>query len=241
MRNTDRRSVLKLVGSAVLLGGVGVAGTRLAGTREAEPASGTIEKLGRSPLFGPESEYTEAAVRADGRYGVVGSYAGTSGSFLVDLADLRNPRRVHQVPSEPGVRNADVAFDSRDGLYYRTQEPSGGHGGSGATIAGVEVIDYGHEAGSGSPKAPEVIAAIDAEPTHNLFSPISRNRFSTRSTGGSARTGRRASKPGTCATRPNPHGSAGSGRAGGVTTSWSIPTATSVTPRTSAAGSRATF
>jgi hypothetical protein len=156
--NADRRSVLKALGSAALLGGVAAAGARLPG---GERPSGRLRKRGFPPLSNPAGEYTEADVRSDGRYGVVGSYFGRGGSFLVDLADPTNPTEVHRVPSGPATRNADVAFDPRDGLYYRTQEPNTANG-----RGGVEVIDYGY--GVGSPGNPEIVARIDVGHTHNV-------------------------------------------------------------------------
>ena len=86
--NADRQSVLKALGSAALLGGVAAAGARLPGD---ERPSGRLRKRGFPPLSNPAGEYTEADVRSDGRYGVVGSYFGRGGSFLVDLADPTNP------------------------------------------------------------------------------------------------------------------------------------------------------
>ena len=160
MMTADRRSVLKALGSASLLGGVATAGARLQGSGN-ERASGRLRKRGHSVLSNPPGEYTEADVRPDGGYGVVGSYFGRGGSFLVDLDEPTNPTEVHQVPSSPDTRNAEVAFDPRDGLYYRTQEPNNRDG-----VGGVEVIDYGYE--SGSPEDPDIVAAIDAGHTHNV-------------------------------------------------------------------------
>jgi hypothetical protein len=172
-----RRSALKLVGATALFGSVGTASAGTGadesddsngseGTDEPEGAGetggGRIEKLGRSLLSDPDGEFAEEDVREDGRYGVVGSFFGEGGSFLVGLEDLEDPEEIHQLSSSPAVRNADVAFDPRDGLYYRSQEPNE----EDAEIAGVEVIDYGYE--EGTPEEPEIVAALDTGPTHNL-------------------------------------------------------------------------
>lgn len=160
MTGTNRRSVLKLVGSAALVGGAGI-GTAGAQPR-GKPKKGRIKKLGHSLLSDPVGEFTEEDIREDGQYGVVGSFFGTGGSFLVDLSNPTDPEEVHRVESSESTRNADVAFDPRDGLYYRTQEPNDEDG-----EAGVEVIDYGFD--EGSPEDPVIVAKMEAGPTHNVF------------------------------------------------------------------------
>ncbi|WP_254536820.1 LVIVD repeat-containing protein [Halomarina litorea] len=158
MRDVNRRTVLRGLGAAAV-------GTSLAtGPASAAQSSphGRIELLGHSLLSDPAGGYAESEIRADGRYAALGSYFGTGGSFLVDLSDPANPSQVHRVPSEETVWNADVKFDARDGIYYRSIEPrEQGAGG------GVEVIDYGYE--SGSPESPEIVARIDrTSGVHNL-------------------------------------------------------------------------
>ncbi|PSP75354.1 hypothetical protein BRC86_03630 [Halobacteriales archaeon QS_3_64_16] len=161
MTDANRRSVLKLLSSAAFVGGVGTAGAQPPDER-GKPKKGRIRKMGHSLLSDPVGEYAEEDIRDDGQYGVVGSFFGKGGSFLVDLRDPTDPEEAHRVPSSADTRNADVAFDPRDGLYYRSQEPNNDDG-----EGGVEVIDYGYEEGSVSD--PEIIAGIDVGPTHNIF------------------------------------------------------------------------
>ncbi|WP_170977251.1 LVIVD repeat-containing protein [Halorussus salinisoli] len=154
----SRRTVLKILGAAAATtGGVG---TAVARDRQ---ASASLEKLGHSLLSNVEGGYTEAAIRDDGRYGLTGSFLGTGGSYLVDLEDPSNPTEVHRLPSSPLVRNADVKFDSRDGLYYRSQEPNRGD----VSVEGAAVIDYGFS--EGSPENPVFLSHLNSGPTHNLF------------------------------------------------------------------------
>ncbi|NEU55331.1 LVIVD repeat-containing protein [Halorussus sp. MSC15.2] len=154
----SRRTVLELLGAAVATtGSVGAAAAR------DQSASGTLEKVGHSLLSNVEGGYTEAAIRDDGRFGLTGSFLGSGGSYLVDLEDPSDPTEVHRLPSSPLVRNADVKFDSRDGLYYRSEEPNRGD----VTVDGVAVIDYGFA--EGSPEEPVFLSQLNAGPTHNLF------------------------------------------------------------------------
>jgi hypothetical protein len=158
MRDVNRRTVLKGLGAAAI-------GTSLstASASAAQPSvRGRIEFVGHSLLSDPPGGYAESEVREDGRYALMGSYYGTGGSFLVDFSDPANPEEVHQVESEETVWNADVKFDARDGVYYRSIEPrEQGAGG------GVEVIDYGYDAGS--PEEPEIVARIDRPSgVHNM-------------------------------------------------------------------------
>ena len=155
----SRRTALKLLGATATLGSLG---TVAAQRQDEKPKKGRLKKLGHSLLSDPPGGYAEGAIRSDGQYGVLGSFLGEGGSFLVDLSNPKDPTEVHRVSSPASTRNADVHFDHRDGLYYRTQEPNieGGEG-------GIEVIDYGW--GDGSPEDPEIIAKLDADPTHNVF------------------------------------------------------------------------
>ncbi|MFB6070521.1 MAG: LVIVD repeat-containing protein [Halanaeroarchaeum sp.] len=118
--------------------------------------------MGHSLLSNPAGGYAEGDVRDDGRYALLGSFLGEGGSFLVDVRNPRNPTEVHRLPSDPDVRNADVKFDTRDGLYYRSQEPNT----SDATFTGAEIVDYGFA--DGTPEDPAVLASIESGPTHNL-------------------------------------------------------------------------
>jgi hypothetical protein len=162
MMDANRRSVLKLLGSAALAGGVGTAGARPR-SGQGKPKKGRIRKMGHSLLSDPEGEYAEEDIREDGQYGVVGSFFGEGGSFLVDLGNPTDPEEVHRVPSSSEIRNADVAFDPRDGLYYRSQEGDT----DAETFAGIEVIDYGF--GDATAEEPEIISRLDADETHNVF------------------------------------------------------------------------
>jgi hypothetical protein len=158
MRDVNRRTVLKGLGAAA-------AGATLssgvAGAAQSGPV-GSIELVGHSLLSDPEGGYAESEVRSDGRYALLGSYMGPGGSFLVDLDDPAEPSEVHRVPSEPTVMNADVKFDNRDGLYYRSQEPV-----EQGAAGGVEVIDYGYE--EGSVEDPSIVARIERPSgVHNL-------------------------------------------------------------------------
>lgn len=152
-----RRTVLKA------LTGVTTIGTLATGTASGAPASrGRIQKMGQSLLSDPVGEFAEEDIRNDGQFAVLGSFFGEGGSFLVDLSNPRRPTEVHRVPSSENTRNADVAFDPRDGLYYRSQEPNNADG-----EGGVEVIDYGYDAGSVAD--PVIAARLETGPTHNVF------------------------------------------------------------------------
>ncbi len=161
--NSRRRTVLKLLGTALgtgaVLGTAGTAGAESGG----KPKKGSVRKLGQTILepsggadVGPH--FAEESIRSDGRYAVVGTYQGELGTFLVDIRNPRNPTEVHRVDSPSfATRHADVKFDPRDGLYYRSLE---------GPNTGVEVIDYGFDAGT--PEEPAIVAHLDAGPTHNM-------------------------------------------------------------------------
>jgi hypothetical protein len=157
MTKINRRTTLKLLGSTAVVGSTG-----LVNAKRGKPKKGRIRKLGHSLLSDPPGEFAEEDIRDDGMYGVVGSFFGEGGSFLVDLRNPTDPTEVHRLPSSADTRNADVAFDPRDGLYYRSQEPNNENG-----VGGVEVIDYGY--GDASAKEPEIISRLDTGHTHNIF------------------------------------------------------------------------
>ena len=160
----SRRTAVKLFGATASLGGLGIA---TAGQHQQKGPGWRLEKIGHSLLSNPVGEYTEGQIREDGRYGVVGSYLGSGGSFLVDLEDPAEPREVHNIPaSSPDTRNADVKFDPRHEVYYRTQESHETDGPS-AGPEGAQVIDYGYA--DGTPTDPEIIAHIPSGDTHNVF------------------------------------------------------------------------
>lgn len=123
-----------------------------------EPASWRLESLGHSLLSSSMGGFAEGVVREDGRYAVVGTRFASSGSFLVDLSNPRSPRKIHHLPAGDAVYSVDMAFDPRDGLYYRTIQPAG--------ASGVELVDYGFV--NGTPRSPNVLAELDAGSTHNL-------------------------------------------------------------------------
>lgn len=117
-------------------------------------------------LLDPEpGEFAEASVRDDGEFVVVGSFFGTNGTTLVRLGKKGKISGIeHRVPSAETTRNADVRFDPRDGIYYRTQEKNAPNG-----EFGVEVIDYGFSADH-SPDDPAVVARLNAAgESHNLL------------------------------------------------------------------------
>ncbi|MFC6734048.1 LVIVD repeat-containing protein [Haladaptatus sp. DYSN1] len=156
MVENTRRSVLKALGAGAVLGSAGI------GTVSASKPKGKIEKLGHSLLSDPPGSYAEVDVRDDGQYAVLGSFFGEGGSFLVDITNPTQPTEVHRVPSSKHTRNADAKFDTRDGLYYRSQEPNDDDG-----VGGVEIIDYGY--GDTTPENPEIVGRLEAEDTHNIF------------------------------------------------------------------------
>ncbi|WP_134671860.1 LVIVD repeat-containing protein [Halorussus marinus] len=163
VENTRRAFLKTLSATALAVGGVGKVGAQQSGGQEQVTAtSGVLELEAHSLLSDPPGGFSEVDVRADGQYTVMGSYLGEGGSFLADLSDLSNPTEAHRLPSSASTRNADVKFDSRDGLYYRSQEPNDDQG-----MGGVEVVDYGHDAGSVS--EPEVVGRVDRPSgVHNM-------------------------------------------------------------------------
>lgn len=152
-----RRRMVQLLGSTAAIGSIGTV------TARGRTKKGRIRKLGHSLLEDPPGGYTEGDVRDDGQYALTGSFYGTGGSFLVDISNPTDPAQVHRVPSSENVRNADVKFGRRDGLYYRTQEPNTDD----AEFDGVEIIDYGYM--DGTPEEPTLLGTLDAGSTHNLF------------------------------------------------------------------------
>ena len=161
MLDIGRRKALELLGMTALAT-TGATGTAAA-SRADTPPKGTLHKMGHSLLSDPPGGYAEGVIRDDGQYGLLGSYLGEGGSFLVDLSNPTDPTETHRVPSSADIRNADVAFDSRDGLYYRTQEPNTDR----VQFAGVEIIDYGYT--DGTPQTPKIIGEVPAGSTHNVF------------------------------------------------------------------------
>jgi len=165
VENTRRAFLKTLSATALAVGGVGKVGAQQSGEQEQVTAtSGVLELEGHSLLSDPPGGYTEVDIRADGQFTVMGSFEGEGGSFLADVSDLSTPTEAHRLPSSASTRNADVKFDSRDGLYYRSQEPNDDQG-----MGGVEVVDYGFDAGS--VEEPEVVGRLDRPSgVHNMDS-----------------------------------------------------------------------
>lgn len=167
---SSRRTALKVIG-VTALGGIGTT-SRIAaaaegggndGKKGGKKDKGTIRKMGHSLLSDPVGAFSEESIRSDGQYAVLGGFLGEGGSFLVDISNPRDPTEAHRLPSSAAVRNADVKFDRRDGLYYRSQEPNTGD----AEFDGIEIVDYGW--GDGTVEDPEIVGTLEAGPTHNLF------------------------------------------------------------------------
>lgn len=155
--NVTRRSMLRRLGAGLTIASAATRGVGIVGAKT--PRNGGIRRMGHSLLSDPEGGYAEESIRADGQFAVLGSFLGPGGSFLVDIGNPTNPTEVHHVPSpSDGTRHADVKFDHRDGLYYRSLEGEN---------VGTEVIDYGF--GSATPEDPEILTRIDAGTTHNVF------------------------------------------------------------------------
>lgn len=171
--SVTRRRILGL--SASVFGGAFLAGCSSSGSNSDEggtpmamqnetvhPRQLSLQKLGQTHLSVQSPAgggYSEVAVRADGRYAIVGTKWGTNGTYLVDLTDPLVPERVHHLPSSNGAPNMDVKVDHRNGLYYRTIEYADGPG-------NFEVVDYGFQ--DGTPKNPRIIGQIDEGKSHNL-------------------------------------------------------------------------
>lgn len=140
--------------------------TKTKGPPAAENESGSsqqvsLQKLGQtylSPNSSPSGGYSEVAVRADGRYAVIGTKWGTDGTYLVDLADPTAPKQIHYLPGSNSEPNLDVKFDYRNGLYHRASEQD--------WPGNFEIIDYGYSIGT--PTAPAVIGAVSDGKSHNL-------------------------------------------------------------------------
>jgi hypothetical protein len=163
VENTRRAFLKTLSATALAVGGVGKVGAQQSGG-QVTATSGVLELEGHSLLSDPPGGYAEVDIRADGQYTVMGSYLGEGGSFLADVSDLSSPTEAHRLPSSASTRNADVKFGSRDGLYYRSQEPNDDQG-----MGGVEVVDYGFEAGS--VEEPEIVGRLDRPSgVHNMDS-----------------------------------------------------------------------
>jgi hypothetical protein len=168
----SRRTALKFIG-ATTIGGIGLSTTQVAEAGNhgdngngngGKKKKGDIRLMGHSLLSDPAGGYAEEDIRSDGQYALMGSFTGPGGSFLVDISNPTDPTEVHEFPTpSEGVRHADVEFDRRDGLYYRTRE---GGGGDGEPPNGVDVIDYGW--GDGTPENPVKATRIPAGSTHNV-------------------------------------------------------------------------
>lgn len=170
-----RRTALKLLGAAAVSTAATGSATASAGQADDEDEDeeddaggdrqvvGEIFKLGHTLGSDPPGGYAEEDVRVDGEMALLSSFLGEGGSFLYDIRNPTDPTEVHRLRSAPDVRNADCAFDPREGLYYRSQEPNE----EGATLEGVEVVDYGFQ--RGSVERPVIVSKVPNGPTHNLF------------------------------------------------------------------------
>jgi hypothetical protein len=168
-----RRTALTLLGTAAVSTAATGSATASAGQAgdddedddagEDRQVVGEIFRLGHTPGSDPPGAYAEEDVRVDGEMALLSSFLGEGGTFLYDIRDPTDPTEVHRLRSAPDVRNADCAFDPREGLYYRSQEPNGEE----ASLEGVEVVDYGFQ--RGSVEGPVIVSKISNGPTHNLF------------------------------------------------------------------------
>lgn len=160
LTSITRRAALKSVGALTVAGLTSQ--TAAADHLGASPGLTVVDHSLLDPRPG---EFAEAAIRDDGAFVVVGSFFGTNGTTLVGLGvDGTIDGIEHRIGSATSTRNADVAFDPRDGLYYRTQEKNAPNG-----DFGVEVIDYGFSANRGPDDAAIVAQIPAAGETHNLL------------------------------------------------------------------------
>lgn len=155
-----RRTALKTGGAAILAG-------LASQTASAGHLDGDVDLtvVDHSLLNPDPGEFAEASITDDGEFVVVGSFFGTNGTTLVSLGPSGAISGIeHRIESDPNTRNADVKFDPRDGIYYRTQEKNAPNGNF-----GVEVIDYGFS-DDRAPDDAAVVARIDAAgESHNLL------------------------------------------------------------------------
>ena len=172
----SRRTALQFIG-ATALGSIGLTTARVAeagnhgdggdGGDGGQKDKGDIRKMGHSLLSDPPGGYAEEDIRSDGQYALMGSFTGPGGSFLVDISNPTDPTEVHEFPTPSnGVRHADVEFDRRDGLYYRTREGGDDDPDNDIPPNGVDVIDYGWS--DGTPENPVKASRIPAGSTHNV-------------------------------------------------------------------------
>ncbi|WP_233274731.1 LVIVD repeat-containing protein [Haladaptatus cibarius] len=172
-RPRTRRQLLRISGTALM-------GTVLAGcaglmddegettkntqtTTSEKKGSGelTLQKVGQLQPSGnapPSGGYSEVSIREDGKYAILGSKWGISGSYLINLDDPDNPNQVHHLGNPNSAPNLDVKFDFRDGLYYRAIERH--HPGN------FEVVDYGYDVGT--PSNPTVVGTASDGKSHNV-------------------------------------------------------------------------
>lgn len=163
----SRRTALKFIG-ATTVSGIGLSTARVTSAENGgEKKKGDIRVMGHSLLSDPAGGFAEEDIRADGQYGLMGSFTGPGGSFLVDISNPRDPTEVHEFPTpSDGVRHADVEFDRRDGLYYRSREGGDDDPSNDVPPNGVDVVDYGW--GDGTPENPVKASRIPAGSTHNV-------------------------------------------------------------------------
>lgn len=129
-------------------------------TTTPKPSTWRLNLLGHSLLSSSVGGFAEGSIRADGRYAAVGTRFSGTGSYLVDLRDLRAPEAVHHLPADGGAGICmGVKVGPQKGLYCRTTHPAGENG--------IEIVDYGFA--EGTPHSPVIIGVLDTGPTHHAF------------------------------------------------------------------------
>ncbi|SHK07784.1 LVIVD repeat-containing protein [Haladaptatus paucihalophilus DX253] len=121
----------------------------------------SLRKRGQAHLSAgssPSGGYSEVSVRKDGKYAVVGTKWGTTGTVLVDVSDSSSLKQVHYLGNSNDAPNIDVKFDSRNGLYHRAIEKT--------WSGNFEIVDYGFSAGT--PTNPTVVGSVSDGKSHNV-------------------------------------------------------------------------
>ncbi|WP_458207954.1 LVIVD repeat-containing protein [Haladaptatus sp. NG-SE-30] len=136
-------------------------GTTTTDKKTVDSGQQSLRKLGQirpAAQSSPTGGYSEVAVRADGRYAVVGTKWGIDGTYLVDISDPDTLKQVHYLDSSNDAPNLDVKFDHRNGLYYRAIEET--------WPGNFEIIDYGYA--TGTPTSPTVMSTVAEGKSHNV-------------------------------------------------------------------------
>lgn len=122
-----RRDAVK---SAAVLGG---AASIIGGTATATGEPTSLNLVGHSLLGNPDGGFAEGDQREDLGLAAVGSFLTDNGTYIVDVSDPANPRRVDHVPLAD-TRCADVKFDPERELVYRSNEWNNGDGRNGFDV-----------------------------------------------------------------------------------------------------------